>query len=155
MIVVLDTSCISAFILAGRVGLLLDILKGHEAVITEQVRRELALSKKPLLKEFQHEKIRIIQAGSAIADKYDIHIGEASVISLAATAKGLAVIDDKKARKAAEAEGISFVGTATLIRMGIEKNLLNRSEAERLIGELISAGRLYMSQEIIDWILGD
>ncbi|MCI0503610.1 hypothetical protein L0Y65_02755 [Candidatus Micrarchaeota archaeon] len=143
MIVILDTSCISAFILAGRVGLLLEILKGQDVAITEQVQRELGLSRKPLLRDFRHQKIMVMQAESAIADRYNIHIGEASVISLAAKTRGLAVIDDKKARKAAQEEGIEYVGTATIIRFGLEKGAISRDGAEKLIGELISAGFIW------------
>ena len=154
MIVVLDTSCISAFILCGRVETLLDILKGHEIVITEQVHYELMLSKKELLKNFRHSRISIQPAESAIADKYNIHIGEASVILLASAKGALAVIDDKRARKAANGEGIAFIGTATLIRLGLEKKTLTLSEAKRLIDQLTTAGRLYLDQDILDWILG-
>ncbi len=150
MIVVFDTSGISAFILADELDALMKILKGHEIAITEQVRRELHLSKKERLRGFEHLEIKVIGAESSIADKYSIHIGEASVIMGVKKLgdNGLAVIDDKKARRAADNEAIEFIGTATLLKLGIEKKILTPEQAE----SIAAAGKLYLSQEIRRWM---
>ena len=153
MKVVLDTSCISAFILVHKVDLLLEILKKHEVVITPQVYNELKVSKKPLLREFNDSRIAVVQAASSIAEEYNLHIGEASVIIYAKQNNALAVIDDKKARKAAEKEGIQFIGTATLLKLAIENGIVKLNEAEQLISDLTNAGKLYLSKEIRRWIL--
>ncbi len=153
MKVVLDTSCISAFILAERMPLLFDILEKHEIVITGQVYQELKLSKKPLLKGFSNPKMSIVEASSSLSEQYNLHIGEASVISYAKQNKALAVIDDKKARTAAEREGINFVGTATLVKLGIENGILKQGEIEELVNQLTTVGRLYFSDEIKRWIV--
>jgi len=154
MIVVLDTSCISAFIRAGEVELLVRILEKHEIVLTEQVAHELKLSKLNDLRNFNHPKIKIRDVGSAIAEKYNIHIGEASVIMFAKENGALAVIDDKKAREAAKQEGVEFIGTATLLKLGLEKGAIKRKDADMLIEKIIDSGRLYMTEEIKKWILG-
>lgn len=153
MIVVLDTSCISAFVLADCVDVLLKILEKQRIVITEQVARELKLSKNENLRNFSHRKIDIKNAKSDIASKYPIHIGEASVIMLAKETGALAVIDDKKAREAAQKEGVDFIGTATLLKIGVEKGILRRDEAGKLIDAITTAGKLYLSGEIRAWIL--
>jgi len=153
MEVVLDTSCISAFILAERMPLLFDILEKHKVVITRQVYQELKLSKKLLLKDFNDPRIKVVEAGSQLSDKYNLHIGEASVISYAKQNKALAVIDDKKARKAAELEGINFIGTATLVTLGIENGIVKQNEIEELLTQLTTVGKLYFSKEIKRWIL--
>jgi len=152
MIVVLDTSCLSAFIRINRVGLLMKILEKHEIVITQQVKKELELSKYEEVKNFKHSKIEIKDAESSIADRYTIHIGEASVIRFAKENNALAVIDDKKARQAAKKEGISFIGTATLIKIGVEKEIIKRNEIETLLKEITTTGRFYLSEEIKKWI---
>lgn len=153
MTAVLDTSCISAFVLADATGVLLKILEKHEIVITEQVFRELKLSKNEKLRNFSNPKVRVKNAKSDIASEYPIHIGEASVIMLAKETGALAVIDDKKAREAAQKEGVDFIGTATLLKIGVEKGIIKRSGAGKLLDEITAAGKLYLSGEIRKWIL--
>jgi|GEM_PF-4718497 len=148
MIIVLDTSCISAFILAERVELLIKILDKHEIVITNQIEGELKASEKESLSTFSHPKIAIKNADSTIADKYDIHIGEASVIMFAKKNNALAVIDDKKARKVAIDEKIALLGTAGLLKLGLEKGLIKRSDMPILISDIIKKGKFYLSEEL-------
>ncbi|MFH0713292.1 MAG: hypothetical protein V1722_02505 [Candidatus Micrarchaeota archaeon] len=153
MKVVLDTSCISAFIRVNKVNLLLEILTGHDVVITNQVSQELRLSKISELRQFSHVAVKVEQATSEIAEKYGLHIGEASVITYAKSNNALAVIDDKKARHAAETEGINFIGTATLLKLGVEKGKIKKSEIEKLLNDITLVGKLYLSPEIKNWIL--
>ncbi len=153
MIIVLDTSCISAFILAERVELLIKILDKHEIVITKQIEGELKASEKESLSTFSHPKIAIKTADSTIADKYDIHIGEASVIMFAKKNNALAVIDDKKARKVAIDEKIALLGTAGLLKLGLEKGLIKRSDMPVLISDIIKKGNFYLSEELQSWLL--
>jgi predicted nucleic acid-binding protein len=111
------------------------------------------VSKLELLKNFQHPRITVKNTSSKIADKYQIHIGEASVITFAKENNALAIIDDKKAREAAEKEGVSFVGTVTLIRLGVEKGTIKRSEISSLIEQITTIGRLYVSEDLRKWIM--
>ncbi len=152
MIVVLDTSCISAFIRTNKVELLLEILDKHSVVITEQVQMELKLSKINLLRNFEHKKIEIKKARSELSG-HNIHIGEASVILFAKENSALAVIDDKKARTAAEEENIEYIGTATLLKLAISKAIITRKEMEKIIEEITITGKLFLSQEIKNWIV--
>lgn len=153
MFIVLDTSCISAFILTEKVELLLELLGEHKIILTEQVFQELKLSKIDSLKNFKHSEIEIKTAESIIANKHNLHIGEGSVIMFAKENNALAVIDDKKARKAAQIEGINFIGTATLIKIGKEKRIIKKTEIEDLIKQITKIGKLYLSEEIKEWII--
>lgn len=153
MIVVLDTSCISTFIRIGEVELLLRIIGKNKAVITQQIAHELRLSKMEILKKFKHPRIQIRDAESTITLKYGIHIGEASVIMFAKAEKGIAVIDDKKAREVAEKEGVDFIGTATLIRLGVESGIIKKNELENLLERIVTEGKLYLNKEVREWIL--
>ena len=150
--VVLDTSCISTFIRINRVALLLKILDGHEMVITEQVYRELKVSQIEALKNFRHPKILIKNANSSITESYPIHIGEASVIMFAKVNNALAVIDDRKAREIAQKEGVEFIGSATLIKYGMEKGIIKKDEIDVLLEEITTVGKLYLNEEIKKWI---
>ncbi len=151
--VVLDTSCISTFIRIDGVNLLVKILESNEIFITEQIAQELKLSKIEVLRNFNHQKIKIKSADSSIAEKYNIHIGEASVIMFAKKNNAFAIIDDKKARQAAIKEGIDFIGTATLIKLGIERKIIKKEEIEKILEEITTKGKLYLSEEIIAWLM--
>ncbi len=153
MIVVFDTSCISAFIRINRIELLIKILKSHQIVITEQVSRELKLSKLDSLRNFGHPKIEIKVADSNIAEHHHIHIGEASVIMFAKENNALAIIDDKKAREAAEQEGANYIGTATLLKLAKENGIVKKDEIKNLLEQITMIGKLYLSEEIVAWVL--
>ncbi len=153
MKVVLDTSCISSFIRINNVALLLSILGDHDVIITQQVEHELRLSKIGELKQFRHPMVKVENSPSEIAEKYSLHVGEASVIEYAKLNSALAVIDDKRARQAAESEGINFIGTAAILKFGIERGKIQKREAEKLINDITVIGKLYFSPEVRKWIL--
>ncbi|HIH22095.1 TPA: hypothetical protein HA238_00020 [Candidatus Micrarchaeota archaeon] len=151
----MDTLGISAFIRTNKIDLLVKILGNHEIVITEQVLNELRLSKLPVLRDFSNTKIKVAQSSSDLALSHAIHIGEASVIEFAKKNHALAIIDDKKARSVAQKEGINFIGTATIVKLGLERGSIKKIDARDLVEQLVQIGRLYFSDEIKKWIFED
>lgn len=133
MIVAMDTSGISAFIRTDKIDLLVKIFGNHEVVITEQVLNELKLSKLLALRNFSNTKIKVVQSSSNLALSHSIHIGEASVIEFAKKNNALAIIDDKKARSVAQKEGINFIGTATIVKLGLEQGSIKKSDVRDLV----------------------
>ena len=152
MKVVPDASCILAFSSANRMELLLAILEKHEILLTEQVFHEVK-SCNPVELHKLIAKAKRIEADSGNADQQGLHLGEASVINAAKQTAGLAVLDDRRARSVAEKEGINFTGTAALLRKAIEKKLLSHPQAKEAVQDLCTNGKLFLSQEIRDWIL--
>ncbi len=150
MLLILDTSCISAFIRAGAVGLLLKITEKAKVAITQEVLHELKLSKNPKIKNFAHPGVSVEKAEGSIEEKYGIHSGESSVILLAKAKNAIAVIDDKRGRESAKKEGARVYGTAAILKIGLKRGIITKEEAIKIIDE----GGLHLSEEMKKWLGG-
>ena len=62
--------------------------------------------------------------------------GEAAVLAWAAVHGGVAIIDDRAARRIAHRDGISFHNTLWLVVQGLQQGELDRPAAETLVDEL-------------------
>ncbi len=74
------------------------------------------------------------------------------MIMFAKVNNALAVIDDRKAREIAQKEGVEFIGSATLIKYGMEKGIIKKDEIDVLLEEITTVGKLYLNEEIKKWI---
>ena len=66
--------------------------------------------------------------------------GEVEVILLAREVQGMAVLDDRAARRAAEQVGVEVTGTLGLIAHGIDRGWMTDAEAMRAVRQLRANG---------------
>ncbi len=65
---------------------------------------------------------------------------DAEILALAKEHKGTAIIDDKLARSVAKVYSISLGGTAHLLKLAIEENIITKDRAKRSLDEMIAQG---------------
>ena len=142
---IVDSSClICIFGEINKPFILFDWIKrGYQIVITEQVYRELQKNNNTLKRVDPYIRKGDIQVKNLINEKefilfknrYHPMLGEGE-ISVILTAINLekqgkryyAVIDDKKARKIAEEEGIKLTGTYGLLKKLMEKEIIKEEK---------------------------
>jgi predicted nucleic acid-binding protein len=136
MIVVSDTSVITALLQVGRHGLLQDLYE--TVLIPEAVHRELNRSH-PALPGFLEVRAAANRAKVARLTA-DLDLGEAEAIVLALESKAdLLLIDEKLGRLAALREGLAITGLMGVLVAAKRKNRI--SSMRELVGQIeIEAG---------------
>ncbi len=152
-ILVFDTGPLSHFASEGWLGVLKAVVGTRTALVPDVVVAELAIGgqRDTCLQAvldaawIEHRELR---SGAEIAEfarfasflvKGERNRGEAGVLALASTAGGVAVIDDRAARKAAETYGIPFCPTLRLLCDGIRQGLLTVALVSALADDLITS----------------
>lgn len=69
-----------------------------------------------------------------------IHLGEASVISLAHRLKATVIIDDKRARHIAKTLGLKLSGTPHIIIQLVKHGVITKQEARRAVDKIVKEG---------------
>lgn len=67
-------------------------------------------------------------------------MADAEVLTLAKEQKGIAIVDDKLARRVAKIHSISFTGTAYVLVSAMEQNLITKDQAKKSLDEMITQG---------------
>ncbi len=125
--------------------------------ITMEVYEELSRCKtlvKPLVKNLQKGNIEIIQSSDLVGlqDKYpELGTGELSVI--ASAGDKVALIEDRKAEKIAEKEGLAVFNIPELLLVCKEKRLADREEIKQIMEELKDKDRYHFKKEVEDVLL--
>ena len=134
MIVVLDTSVISAFAKIGKFDLLKKLLENSKVLIPDTVFREIIHEEALDAFAFSEEELDnkdkwILVEQVDISDiQNNLGDGEKGVIKLAKLKNGIAVIDDSVARRKASEYGSGITGTLGLLCAGLEKQIISKSE---------------------------
>jgi len=125
--------------------------------ITMEVYEELSRCKtlvKPLVKNLQKGNIEIIQSSDLVGlqDKYpELGTGELSVI--ASAGDKVVLIEDRKAEKIAEKEGLAVFNIPELLLVCKEKGLADREEIKQIMKELKDKDRYHFKKEVEDVLL--
>ena len=125
--------------------------------ITMEVYEELSRCKtliKSLVKNLQKGNIEIIQSSdlAGLQDKYpEPGTGELSVI--ASAENKIALIEDRKAEKIAEKEGLAVFNIPELLLVCKEKGLADREEIKQIIEELKDKDRYHFKKEVEEVLL--
>lgn len=152
--VVFDTTCLAYLTLTGHDDLLAERYGGR-SYIPDEVRAELERGERELGLDYS----RLLQATwwkpLAIVEPEDLALffvllrrwgredrnhGEAAAIVLARRHGCVAIIDDAQGRKAAQAEGVPFVGTIGILARLAAEERLSVGEAWRIHTEMVAAG---------------
>jgi predicted nucleic acid-binding protein len=151
---IFNTSPLSHFALAGRLAMLDRLTAAYRRVVPQAVLDELQageLAHPPLADVLNADWLEVV-AGDGLAElrafAYYVQvlgaglrdIGEASVLAWAEVNGGIAVIDERAGRQAAQARGVVVHGTLWLIANGLNVGELLLPEAERLVDQLRTTG---------------
>lgn len=78
--------------------------------------------------------------------------GEAETIVLAKECAGLAILDEVKARTAAEVEGVEFLGTLAVVLRAVREKAITKREAEEVLEDLIEGGFKLSAQVALEFL---
>ena len=85
--------------------------------------------------------------------EYNIDLGEAEAIALAAsTGTKTFLTDDLAARDAAKTQGLEPHGTLGIITRALREGIISKAEAIEKIEELHKNSTLFLTKDLIDWI---
>jgi predicted nucleic acid-binding protein len=145
MIVVSDTSPVTALITIGKVELLRGLFA--EILIPESVRAELLRSHSSLPEWLQ---TRHVSNANAVADFAKlVDPGEAEAIALAKELNAdHLLIDERKGRRLAQAEGIRVIGLVGIVLLAKRKALV--PNARGLLEQLVNEAGVYLDHELIN-----
>lgn len=143
MIVVSDTSAITALLQIGQAGLLEKLY--HQILIPEAVRDEL-LKNHPVLPLFLHcaPVANVAEVKRLLAE---IDLGEAEAIVLAKeTHADFLLIDELAGRRVAQREGLRFIGLMGVLVQAKQKHFIK--SVRELTAELERVADFHLSEEI-------
>lgn len=150
IVLVVDNTCLSHFARADRLDLLEQITKGYDRRTTEEVMIEIGagIAEHPALGRLVRvpwlsiveldlrEIIRAAQFKAELGGDPTRDLGECSVLAVAATSEGVAVIDDHDAVAAGRRHGVTVIGTLAVITGALDRRLIERTAAETLVDDL-------------------
>jgi hypothetical protein len=150
MIVVSDTSVVTALIQIGRIGLLAEMFGG--VVIPEAVADELAVSHVTLPAWIRTICVRDDQVVEDLLSELDAGESEAIALALELGADFL-LIDEKRGRAAAQRAGLTTIGILGVASAAKRKGLL--SDVATVIRELREKASFWISDELEARVLRD
>ena len=128
----------------------------NQVLIPEAVFQEVVIEGKRLGEKdsYQVEKaisqgwLKVKKVNSRISFEFSLHAGEIEVISLAREMEiKTVIIDDAKARSAAELAGLIPVGTLGIILHAIKNNIINFDEFLSTLEDIIESG-FYIKDDV-------
>lgn len=145
MIVVSDTSPITALMTIGRIELLPKLFT--EVFVPEAVHAELLRSHSTLPDWLQ---TRPVSSPAAVADfARTVDAGEAEAIALAKEMHAdRLLIDERKGRRLAQAEGLQVIGLLGVVLLAKRKGFI--SDARHLIEQLVNEAGVYLDPDLIN-----
>lgn len=155
--VVSDASPLISIACADGLGWLQQLF--HEVLLTPAVANEILVPGKPAVAQIEAAIkagwLRVLEVDPPslpMLDRYDLDLGEQSAIAAAFHLKPncLLIVDELKARMAARAFGIQFIGTAGLLVEAKEAQLIPSCAAE--LEKLVGNG-FFISHDLADAVL--
>jgi predicted nucleic acid-binding protein len=143
MIVVSDTSPITALLRVGAEGLLTRLFT--EVVIPSAVRDELLRSHSPLPPWLRVEVVQNLDQARQYARVVDIGEAEAIELALELHADRL-LIDDRKGRQLAAKEGIPVIGLLGVVLLSKRRNLI--PSARILLDQIEREAGMYLDRDL-------
>jgi hypothetical protein len=145
MILLLDNTVLSNFVLVNRIELLTEAL-GNEVATTPQVIGEfndgVARGRLP---ETRLDWLEVLNLGTEEESLFRellvrVNAGEASCLAVAVQRNGRVLTDDRDARKLAAQLKIPISGTLGILLRLVQINVLALSEANEILGQMITGG---------------
>ncbi len=91
-----------------------------------------------------------------IIERYDLHLGEATGISLCRQEKiSLFFTDDLEARETARTLGLESHGTLAIVLRSFRESRLSTQEAINLIEKLYGQSSLFFTTDLKDWTIAE
>jgi predicted nucleic acid-binding protein len=154
MILVLDSSVLNPFARAGRLADLQRLTDGFDHVTTRAVLDELArgvaeypalaaIPQQPWLRTVASDSLAELVAFSEyvrVLGGSSRNIGESSVLAHAEIHGAVAFVDDDAAVSAGRTRGVTIRRSLAVVTQGVNRQLLDRSEAIALVDDLVRVG---------------
>ncbi|NWF67235.1 MAG: DUF3368 domain-containing protein [Campylobacterales bacterium] len=152
MILICDSSALIALAICDKLDLLEKLF--HKVAIPKAVFYEVTNSNKPeaeKLKLFLKDKICDIDLKSYILSDFTLQIGELEVMALYKNLNAdRLLIDDKKAKKVAIANGIKVIGSLGVLLSAKKINLINEIKTSI---EMIKSSNIFIDDKTIKIVL--
>jgi len=145
MILLLDNTVLSNFVLVNRIELLTEAL-GNEVATTPQVIDEFEDGvARGRLPETRLDWLEVLNLGTEEESLFRellvrVNAGEASCLAVAVQRNGRVLTDDRDARKLAAQLKIPISGTLGILLRLVQINVLALSEANEILGQMITGG---------------
>jgi predicted nucleic acid-binding protein len=152
-VLVLNATPIIYVCKTGLVGNLRALMPFFRLLTTQEVYEEVykkgidkVVSESGSLKELFDGNIVEVESpkqASRTDEKYrssGIHSGEASVISLALELDGVAILDDKRARRVAKAFGVRLSGTPGILIELVKRKVMSKVDARKTLEKMVEEG---------------
>lgn len=142
---VIDTTLFSNFAHAQRADILKAVV-GVNAITTQNALAELRAGEESgyLFKcDYGWVDVATLTPGEAErAEEFRrvVHLTEAECLALALERQGVFLSDDFAARRLAVGHGVAVSGTIGVLRMAVEKNIVQPSEADKVLRQMIMRG---------------
>jgi predicted nucleic acid-binding protein len=132
------------------------LLKVFRTIYTSAIiEKELRRHSVALPKSIKIERINSDQA-AAVAEKYDVDLGEASALWLCkALPVSLLLTDDLDARDAAQQMAITPVGTIGILLRSFRDGLIDRESTIQILKEIHANSSLFITKELIDQVMSE
>jgi predicted nucleic acid-binding protein len=144
VIVVSETSGLSALIHIGQISLLLQLY--NAVVIPAAVREELLRHHDSIPPQIEVRHLENATSADQISKRYNIGRGESEAVALAKEINAdFLLVDERRGRNAAKHEGLSIIGVVGILGAAKRQGLIPRLAP--LLDELIKTG-FFISPEI-------
>lgn len=127
----------------------LEVIDGFDVVTTQEVYEEVVKHGKEAgasdARRVERYELNVVEASEnetreRLADVPGLSAADASVLALAEEKGETAVMDEKRGRSVAEAEGIDVRGTAFLLLSAVKRNELSADEAREILDVMVEEG---------------
>lgn len=150
MLLVLNASPLNCFARSGALPLLDRVTTGHRRIVPQAVLDELRAGEGeyPLLADIRNvewlevvpvdslDELRAFVSYTRRLGSGKRDVGEANVLAWAEVHEGVAILDDRVAKKVAQERQVSCHGTLWLVINAFRQELIDQPGAERLVDRL-------------------
>src|SRR3989338_5829045 len=130
----------------------------QEKNITQEIKNELERHSVPLDKvkslSIKQLSIRSKNIAKIIIEAYEVDLGEATAIALAQQEQiSLFLTDDLEAREVAKRFHLIVHGTLGILLRAFREKQISKKDAIALVKKLSSESTLFLTSDLVDWIL--
>ncbi len=154
--IIADADFLSAFLKIDQLNLVFTALETKEIVVTEAVLDELKQAPvyEKLLRALSSENEKIVVKKVKAVRSENLGRGELESITLAKNTSSLLLMDDRKAAKFAEGEGVTVMDVPIFLLHCKTGNFVSSAKIKEIIGQLKEKDYYEFSEEVKETLIG-